>query len=221
MSTKEKKQNLTTLVRQLRPKLPGKVVRVDQFEYTVDGKVKIEFAYYCTWQANQTAEEQAKECLPVSVKISVCRDYLASLGMYPNKVSNVFKVQVINKKKTDGTINIESVLARVTECIVKTDKYVEHMKLENAQKEAIEKLKEKECKALSKELEPLGLSPRGWRENSWDSQNDVVSIYAFGPNEETGEMSFEIHLNGLTKGELENFYEAISLASTFSKPKSQ
>lgn len=119
------KENLSSLLRKLRPMLPGEVVKHTTHStpvgYLIDGKVHIHFDYYCNWnysaaERSKSEEQRSKECIPSSVKVSVHDPYVKKAlgkGEYDTTNHNI-SPRTYRRRVSSNDYNLEAIAACVT-----------------------------------------------------------------------------------------------------------
>lgn len=145
---KTNKGNLVSLLRKLRPMLPGEVEKLAPTEYRIQGEVLVKMNYYCLWSAD--GKDKTKECHPHSISVSDDQDY-----------HKRFKARTFHENK-QGEFNLKSIATAVTQAL----ETVEVSKQAKREKEQAEKQKQKRKKDNHKHLGEI--LPKCFKE-SYDS----------------------------------------------------
>lgn len=210
------KQNLVSLIRKLRPLLPGKVEKIKTTEYLIDGKCTVILNYYCRWWNRGDKPLDEKECYPSSITVSAVdldREQLKKL-FGSNKFvcdyvpSKVFHTRTIQKRASDGEFNLESVATAVTRCLESVNQWVIDCRERQKKQYRTEALLSRVKRDLLFGL-PEGAKSYGNNSVIYNVGNLTCKIYIYTDEDEHGLAKYEMEVEGLDLIQMNKLRKAI------------
>lgn len=132
----DRDKKLLAVMRKIRPMMPGNVVKKGDTTFEVDGKIIIDFNYFCTWDPKTNTRK--KECTPTSI---IIRPVPIQINSYSWAAGAVFKTKTINRSRTTQEFNYDRVGVQITSALRAVADYRKKIAADEAKKRADKRAK--------------------------------------------------------------------------------